>query len=497
MLTLLITPSVAVSADTAPKALPAARQQDNTAYSLTLDADKYTQKSFTLNGQTIRCRVFENIVYVQHPVDPKFECINIYIPAEYFEGKSIGNYTAETAPIFFPIMVGGYMPGRPGSIGSGPGGGRSGAALIALSKGYVVASPGARGRTTKDEKGQYNGKTPACIVDLKAAVRFLRFNHKRMPGDAEKIISNGTSAGGALSALLGATGNNPDYEPYLKALGAADARDDIFAASCYCPITNLDNADTAYEWLFNCANDSKTTGNFRTTDRRMQGPKGPGTLTGDQIAASDKLKAMFPAYLNGLGLKNTDGIVLTLDANGNGIFKDYVKSFVIASAQKAMDGGKDLSALTWITIKDGAVTDIDFDQYVRYATRMKPPSAFDGLDLRTPENSLFGTAAIDAQHFTQFGKEHDAAGGSLADTAIVKLMNPMNYIGTEGTATAKHWRIRHGTVDRDTSIAIPVILATKLKNNGFDVDCALPWDRPHSGDYDLDDLFAWMNQFCR
>jgi len=72
-------------------------------------------------------------------------------------------------------------------------------------------------------------------VDLKAAVRYLRYNDKAMPGNAEKIISNGTSAGGAMSSLLGATGNNSDYEPYLQEIGAADARDDIFAASCYCP----------------------------------------------------------------------------------------------------------------------------------------------------------------------------------------------------------------------------------------------------------------------
>ncbi|MFM2342002.1 MAG: hypothetical protein RLZZ592_1655, partial [Pseudomonadota bacterium] len=30
--------------------------------------------------------------------------------------------------------------------------------------------------------------------------------------------------------------------------------------------------------------------------------------------------------------------------------------------------------------------------------------------------------------------------------------------------------------------------------NGIDVDLALPWDRPHSGDYDLDELFAWIDR---
>lgn len=64
-----------------------------------------------------------------------------------------------------------------------------------------------------------------------------------MHGGANKIISNGTSACGALFALLGATGNSKDYEPYLKAIRAADASDDIYASYDYCPITSLDNAD--------------------------------------------------------------------------------------------------------------------------------------------------------------------------------------------------------------------------------------------------------------
>ena len=61
---------------------------------------------------------------------------------------------------------------------------------------------------------------------------------------------------------------------------------------------------------------------------------------------------------------------------------------------------------------------------------------------------------------------------------------------------AKHWRIRHGAFDRDTSPAIPVILATLLRNGGYDVDFALPWGLPHSGDYDLTELFAWIDELC-
>lgn len=42
----------------------------------------------------------------------------------------------------------------------------------------------------------------------------------------------------------------PDYAPLLKAMGATDERDDVFASVCYCPIADLDHADMAYEWLY-------------------------------------------------------------------------------------------------------------------------------------------------------------------------------------------------------------------------------------------------------
>ena len=179
-------------------------------------------------------------------------------------------------------------------------------------------------------------------------------------------------------------------------------------------------------------------------------------------------------------------------------FQDYVKSYVIASAQKALDGGKDLAALTWLTIEGGKVRALDFAQYLRYVGRMKIPSAFDGLDLSNGENGLFGTATVDARHFTAFGMERSTVpAGTVADAKLVKLMNPMDYIGSGGATIAKYWRIRHGSVDKDTSLAIPLILATALANKGYDVDFAFPWDRPHSGDYDLEELFAWIAKVCR
>ena len=74
----------------------------------------------------------------------------------------------------------------------------------------------------------------------------------------------------------------------------------------------------------------------------------------------------------------------------------------------------------------------------------------------------------------------------------VKMMNPMNYIGDDNSSVAQYWYIRHGARDRDTSFPVPINLALKLKNTGKNVDFLLAWNRPHSGDYALDEMFKWI-----
>ena len=58
---------------------------------------------------------------------------------------------------------------------------------------------------------------------------------------------------------------------------------------------------------------------------------------------------------------------------------------------------------------------------------------------------------------------------------------------------APHWYIRHGARDRDTGFPIPLNLALKLHNSGCDVNFLFAWNRPHSGDYALDELFTWLS----
>lgn len=65
-------------------------------------------------------------------------------------------------------------------------------------------------------------------------------------------------------------------------------------------------------------------------------------------------------------------------------------------------------------------------------------------------------------------------------------------IGDSQTTVAPHWYICYGASDRDTAFPVAVNLATKLQNAGEDVNFKLPWNRPHSGDYALNEFYAWI-----
>lgn len=464
--------------------------------SLRLDLTRYTTQDITVGGQSLRVRAFEGLSVVARPVAPEYQALNLYIPEAYFNGGRIGAFDARSAPIFLPNAVGGYMPAKPGTLVNrmpGPPGQAvpPSASAVALSRGFVVAAPGARGRTLQSADGQWTGKAPAAIVDLKAAVRWLRHNAGRMPGQVERIISNGTSAGGALSALLGASGNHPDYAAELQALGAAPGRDDVFAVSAYCPITNLAHADEAYEWQFEGQREYRNIA-IGMLDFRVQRKEVVGQLSDAQLALSAELRRDFVTYVNGLGLRASDGSVLSLRADGSGSLRDHIGTLLQASAQRALAAGQDLSQTSWLSLDGAQVTGVDVAAYARAVGRMKALPAFDGLALETGENQLFGDLSIDKRHFTAFSASHSSApNATRADERTVRSMDAMQQIADARSTVAANWRIRHGSVDRDTSLAVPALLAAAARQRGAAVDLALPWGRPHSGDYDLDELFAW------
>ena len=278
--------------------------------------------------ETYDCWCLEDILYTMKATTPKFQRMSIFVPREYMDenGNVIaagahGKYTSATAPVVFENNSAGYMQ-MPHTWLGGP---RDEAPKY-LESGMVYVTCGSRGRESRDENGALCAKSPWTLVDIKTGIRFIRHNAASLPGDLSRIISVGWSAGGAMSALIGVTGDDPAFDPYLEANGAfMDESDTVFAAQCYCPILDLDHADIAYEWQF--ANDPEN----------ESSPAGPaGTMTPFQAALSKELGSQYIEYFNSLGLKDpATGEALTLGACGRcGSAYDYLMAQLDASATK-------------------------------------------------------------------------------------------------------------------------------------------------------------------
>ena len=215
----------------------------------------------------------------------------------------MGGYTAETAPIVIPVNTPGY------SAMSAPTDYSSEVADYTAA-GYVYVWAGCRGR----EEG-----APAGVTDLKAALRYIRYNEGNIAGNMDRIFSFGMSGGGAQSALLGSTGDSDMYTAYLEEIGAVMSTSDAVAgAMCWCPITSLDIADEAYEWNMGVTRSG---------------------LSDDEQALSDDLAESFAQYVNALGITDEEGNVLTLEESEKGIYQagsyyDYVKTVIEDSLEE-------------------------------------------------------------------------------------------------------------------------------------------------------------------
>jgi len=66
----------------------------------------YRTLAAQVNGETVKFRAFEKIVYVQNPVEPDYQTLNIYVPEAYFNnGKIIDWVGADKFNIFISRAI--------------------------------------------------------------------------------------------------------------------------------------------------------------------------------------------------------------------------------------------------------------------------------------------------------------------------------------------------------------------------------------------------------
>ncbi|MCR5188227.1 MAG: hypothetical protein K6C97_04765 [Treponema sp.] len=238
--------------------------------------------------------------YVSNPKDSNYETMGIFVPGDYFIGKknsdgtysvkinkkaNINGFTVKNAPFVMPIETPGYSAmNAPSQYSS--------SVKEFTDAGFIYVWAGARGR---------DHGAPAGVTDFKAAIRYTRYSKSNLPGNTDNFFTFGMSGGGAQSAILGASGDSPLYEDYLKEIGAVMSESDAILGSMdWCPITNLDIANEAYEW--NMGASRKNLSEFEQD-------------------LSDGLAKEFALYINKLGLKDDEGQVLSLEESDQGIYQ--------------------------------------------------------------------------------------------------------------------------------------------------------------------------------
>jgi hypothetical protein len=472
-----------VVAPTAPVAGPGAYDS-----ALAFKRAAYTTINITLDGVGTPVRWYREVCYVGKPMKLKspqgtyapdnvacgFQNMNIFV-------READAFKQDNA-IFFNVNNSGwlasYQGGRNGWEGTSPitGANYSGADVVngrayvstsdtdkvgaALSRGFVYINVASRSRGAIAADGAYmdgpyQGKAPAAIVDAKAAVRYLRLNDSAMPGDASRIVVNGTSGGGAQSTQLGATGNSEDYFPYLQAVGAAGIdsagksglKDDVFAIVAYCPIQDMGSADLAYEWIFNVL-DSRA---LVAADQKTGLIKDAnGVLltraSSPDPAGSHELMNKFVAYQASLGLKDENGAPLTTDNMLAALQAEFKKAaekqikaskpFVAFGAYGDHPGngvGGGAGAVHYLNDyiaadSAGTVTSFNLRNYLKFVAtqaRLKAVPAFDQRGQHAAlattatadgagtanytggESDLFGTPGQVYSNFTEYGWNHN------------------------------------------------------------------------------------------
>ena len=255
--------------------------------------------------------------YVASPAAPDYETLGIYVPGAYFTGTdngdgtrkveinasgSINGFTPVTAPVVLPVNTPGYASQKPPTQYSYD------SISDYMAAGFIYVHAGLRGKDPNADS--YVGNAPWGVTDLKATVRYLRFNSASLPGSMDRIFVFGHSGGGAQSSVMGASGDSPLYTKYLEHLGAAMTSSDGTAISdaiagvmAWCPITSLNVGNAAYEWNM---------GQFTSSGTRAE-----GTWT---AAYGKDLAAAFAETVNGLGLTDSKGTALKLERSSEGVY---------------------------------------------------------------------------------------------------------------------------------------------------------------------------------
>ena len=429
--------------------------------------------------------------YCLKPATKAYESLAIFVPGKFFDGEKsgnaykctvnqkavVGNFTAATAPVLMPVNTGTLSAQQSPTAYEYSGLGSY------LSQGCVYVYAGFRGRSAGVDSSSgssdvYPGGAPWPVVDLKAAVRYLRYNAASLPFAPERVFVFGFSAGGGVSTVLGASGDSELYTPYLEQIGAAthDAdgkaiSDAVAGSASWCPVTSFDVADAAYEWAM---------GQHASDGTRAEG--------GWRAQLSSGLAAAYGAWVNSMDLRNSDDEQLTLEETDGsqytmGSYADQLLSYVNDAATYFVQNTPFPYTYTPQRLDDPTFPGDPNLLATREAAQASGASAFVSASAKPSEEAEGAVAAADATGEEDAGTTSstsaDADASSTASqpsgTTLVQSTiydTPTNYFAA---LNSDHWWVNYN-LKRET-VTVQSVRDLSQHVRPAELPCS-PYDRP-------------------
>ena len=242
-------------------------------------------------------------------------------------------YTAATAPVILNTGAAGYGNSS-----------NTTAAATYAAEGYINVACGNRGKqdsyTNAEGETVYTGDAPSCLVDQKAATRFVKYNILlgNLPGSVDYWVSTGGSGGGAHAAMFAATSNNPDFYDYQIEVGAVGVYK--LADGSYCTTVNIDGEEVELsDGAWGCVAYSAITSLYEA-DMALAMEYSLNTdysfNTDFQQALAACLSQEYMDYINNQGLTVEESAV-GFDLDGDGAMSSTVALTIEYDAEKYAD----------------------------------------------------------------------------------------------------------------------------------------------------------------
>lgn len=482
------------------------------------------------------------IIYTRNPSDTIYQKLALFVPKKYLRcqenddnthfcetnmASRIEQYTVRNAPFVFEINSPLYA--------NTPALNEYQDYTQYTNRGVIYLHIGFRGL-------EYGA--PAAITDLKAAIRFIKYNSERIPGNREAIYAFGNNYGGALATILGSSGNSNMYTPYLQEIGALENIDDnLTGVAIYNPTNAPDTANEAYEWNY---------GHLRPN------------MSKSQKKISQKMAKEYADYINRAGFLGQNGRALTLQHSQRGIYQsgsyyDYIKKVVeqsfdnflrntnfpysIPKSWLADSGNQSIIKLSnvyknkdkliedlnsrkkWISFSSVSsqiiISDLNIFNLI-FKNQFKPLASFDGLNRQQTENILFAIQNGDNLHFdplmanilknTEHAKNFSADlykrdNKGYTTTKRVNMYNPFYYLlpsseGYKTSTVAPYWNINMGVFQTDTPLTAAINLYLALSNyGGINIKFNAVWGVGNISDNisenQINSMIDWLNSTQR